>query len=233
MTAEQWDQTDDVARMFRALRKQHTRLDHWLADLQCRYTFCELFRHDIACHPTTDWDELDHQSVQLRWTITDGIDCQDWFENSLSDTSWTYEDEPGREEIRPTTSEYSWVFDIPKVERPEPLHFQELFARYSTLAEMLEQLLKERPYNPRLAHRFRCLHLNPFSKVTFHRAWYTEHVRGLIWGIRDDRAYDRLPILADALEEAGCTDPRILAHCREPYYHSYDCLVLKHMQLFS
>ena len=30
----------------------------------------------------------------------------------------------------------------------------------------------------------------------------------------DNRAFDRLPILADALEDAGCTDADILNHCR-------------------
>jgi hypothetical protein len=33
--------------------------------------------------------------------------------------------------------------------------------------------------------------------------------------IRDDQAFDRLPILGDALEEAGCTDQGVLRHCRE------------------
>ena len=32
--------------------------------------------------------------------------------------------------------------------------------------------------------------------------------------IYDDRAFDRLPLLADALEDAGCTDADILGHCR-------------------
>ena len=36
-------------------------------------------------------------------------------------------------------------------------------------------------------------------------------------------AFDRLPILADALEEAGCTDAEILAHRRQPGEH---CAVL-------
>ncbi len=34
--------------------------------------------------------------------------------------------------------------------------------------------------------------------------------------IYDERAFDRLPLLADALEDAGCTEAKILAHCRGP-----------------
>ena len=48
----------------------------------------------------------------------------------------------------------------------------------------------------------------------------------LAQGIYDDRAFDRLPVLADALEEAGCTNAEILAHCREPGPHVRGCWAL-------
>jgi hypothetical protein len=48
----------------------------------------------------------------------------------------------------------------------------------------------------------------------------------LAQAIYDDRAFDHLPILADALEEAGCTDPAILAHCRGPGPHVRGCWVV-------
>jgi hypothetical protein len=51
-------------------------------------------------------------------------------------------------------------------------------------------------------------------------------VRGLAEGIYADRAFDRLPILADALEEAGCTDAEVLAHCRGPGPHVRGCWVV-------
>jgi hypothetical protein len=41
-----------------------------------------------------------------------------------------------------------------------------------------------------------------------------------------DEAFDRLPILADALEEAGCDDPSVLRHCRECRQHTAHCWVL-------
>jgi hypothetical protein len=45
-------------------------------------------------------------------------------------------------------------------------------------------------------------------------------------GIYEDRAYERLPILADALEDAGCTDSDILSHLRGPGPHTRGCWVL-------
>jgi hypothetical protein len=44
--------------------------------------------------------------------------------------------------------------------------------------------------------------------------------------IYDERAFDRLPILADALEDAGCDNPDILAHCRKGGQHVRGCWVV-------
>jgi hypothetical protein len=44
--------------------------------------------------------------------------------------------------------------------------------------------------------------------------------------IYDERAFDRLPILADALEDAGCHDSDILAHCRGAAPHVRGCWVV-------
>ena len=41
-----------------------------------------------------------------------------------------------------------------------------------------------------------------------------------------DRAFDRLPILADALEDAGCTAAAVLDHCRQPGEHVRGCWVV-------
>ncbi len=57
-------------------------------------------------------------------------------------------------------------------------------------------------------------------------AWNDGTVRKLAQLIDDDRAFDRLPLLADALEDAGCTDAAILSHCREPGEHVRGCWVV-------
>jgi hypothetical protein len=41
------------------------------------------------------------------------------------------------------------------------------------------------------------------------------------------RAFEVLPILADALEDAGCDDQDVLEHCRRPTLHTANCWVLK------
>jgi hypothetical protein len=56
-------------------------------------------------------------------------------------------------------------------------------------------------------------------------SWNDGVVGRLAQAIYDNRAFDRVPILADALEEAGCTDADILNHCRQPGEHVRGCWV--------
>jgi hypothetical protein len=54
----------------------------------------------------------------------------------------------------------------------------------------------------------------------------TPTVVSLAQAIYRDRSFDRMPILADALEDAGCTNADILSHCRQPGEHCRGCWVV-------
>ena len=69
----------------------------------------------------------------------------------------------------------------------------------------------------------RCIFGNPFRPVAFDPRWRTETAVALATGIYAGRAFDRLPILADALEEAGCDNADVLSHCRGPGPHARGC----------
>lgn len=64
---------------------------------------------------------------------------------------------------------------------------------------------------------------NPFRPAALDPSWLTAAVVGLARGVYDDRTFDRLPVLGDALEDAGCTDADILAHCRRDGPHVRGC----------
>jgi hypothetical protein len=70
---------------------------------------------------------------------------------------------------------------------------------------------------------------NPFRLVSVDPSWL-EWDGGtaprLAAAIYDERAFDRLPILADALEDAGRTDADILGHCRSGREHVRGCWVV-------
>jgi hypothetical protein len=57
-------------------------------------------------------------------------------------------------------------------------------------------------------------------------SWLTPTVIALTKGVESQQAYDRLPILSDALEEAGCDDPDVLSHCRRGGPHVRGCWVV-------
>ncbi len=56
---------------------------------------------------------------------------------------------------------------------------------------------------------------NPFRPATVDPNWLTSTVVALAEGIYAERAFDRMPILADALQDAGCTNEDVLNHCRD------------------
>jgi hypothetical protein len=72
----------------------------------------------------------------------------------------------------------------------------------------------------------RCIVGNPFRPVACEPSWRTSTAVGLAEGIYADHAFDRLPILADALEEAGCDDADVLGHCRGDGPHARGCWVV-------
>jgi hypothetical protein len=54
-------------------------------------------------------------------------------------------------------------------------------------------------------------------------AWNDATVRRIAEGIYEGRAFERLPILADALLDAGCDNEELIAHCRSAGPHVRGC----------
>jgi hypothetical protein len=72
----------------------------------------------------------------------------------------------------------------------------------------------------------RCILGNPFRPVALDPSWLTSTVIALARGVYADRALDRLPILADALQDAGCEEEDVLDHCRGGGPHARGCWVV-------
>jgi hypothetical protein len=56
---------------------------------------------------------------------------------------------------------------------------------------------------------------NPFRPVTFSPAWRTDTALSLARQMYESRDFGAMPILADALQDAGCDNTDILNHCRD------------------
>jgi hypothetical protein len=76
---------------------------------------------------------------------------------------------------------------------------------------------------------FHCIFADPLGPVAVESAWLVHNdgiAPRLSQATYDERAFERLPILADALEEAGCADEQVLSHLRGPGPHVRGCWVV-------
>lgn len=76
------------------------------------------------------------------------------------------------------------------------------------------------------AMRLRDIFGNPFVPAPFDPRWQTADVVAVARGIYAEQAYDRLPILIDALMDAGCNDREVFAHFRRVPPHAKGCYML-------
>jgi hypothetical protein len=67
---------------------------------------------------------------------------------------------------------------------------------------------------------------NPFRPVTINPDWLTSTAIALARGMYESRDFSPMPILADALQDAGCDNDDILTHCRGPGPHVRGCWVV-------
>jgi hypothetical protein len=77
-----------------------------------------------------------------------------------------------------------------------------------------------------ISELLRCAIGNPFRSVSIETTWHTSTVLALANGIYEEKALDRMPILADALQDADCDNEDILNHCRQPGDHVRGCFVV-------
>ena len=91
-------------------------------------------------------------------------------------------------------------------------------AAYEGTLRTLEKLPSSDKKNQHTEFQLAAVHEifgNPFRPVAVEPAWLTADVMRLARGIYAEKAFDGVPILADALQEAGCTNLAVLEHCRD------------------
>jgi hypothetical protein len=101
----------------------------------------------------------------------------------------------------------------------------------ATAAFALKVIQREQKDRLEQATLYQCnmvrdIYCNSFRPITVDPAWLTATVKHLAEAIYEERSYDRLPILADALEDAGCNQQDILGHLRGGGEHCRGCWVI-------
>jgi hypothetical protein len=117
------------------------------------------------------------------------------------------------------------IEEVRKIEEPR---------QRTDVSEFEAEDKRERAARKQLALFLREVVGNPFKPPRFEAAWRTGTVTQIAQGIFEERAFDRMPILADALLDADCDEEAILRHCRgtelwskEPVYHIRGCWVIE------
>jgi hypothetical protein len=111
---------------------------------------------------------------------------------------------------------------------PDPVDAAEVAARVGVVGPAEETW----PSRREQAELVREVFGNPFRAVTVDLGWLTANDGVALKLARTayrEQAFDRLPILADALEDAGCTNADVLGHCREAGVHVRGCWLLDHL----
>jgi hypothetical protein len=80
--------------------------------------------------------------------------------------------------------------------------------------------------NARMIRFLRDIFGNPFRPVAFSPAWRTDTAVTLARQMYESRDFSAMPILADALQDAGCDNEDILSHCRGDGPHVRGCWVV-------
>ena len=76
------------------------------------------------------------------------------------------------------------------------------------------------------AHFLRDIFGNPFRPAIFAPEWRTDNALALARQMYESRDFSAMPILADALQDAGCEIDDIMTHCRGPGPHVRGCWVV-------
>lgn len=69
----------------------------------------------------------------------------------------------------------------------------------------------------------RCIFGNPFRPTALEPSWLSATVLDLARTIYDERLWERMPILGDALMDAGCDNAEVTAHCQGLGPHARGC----------
>jgi hypothetical protein len=181
------------------------------------------------------WDRLDYQerqNIEVTERYADGT-ASDEERRSFASLSYRFPFDPKGKlilEAEPDTAARNWagiavvhrvMNDLGTWRHPE----FELVSAEEDAAQV--DLLRELAVQ---ADLLRELFANPFCPITRDPSWLTWH-DGLIVSMAqqmyESRDFSDMPVLADALEEAGCTNPDVLSHCRQQgAVHVRGCFVL-------
>jgi len=217
MTEAEWLKCDDPGFM----------LDH----LEGRTTDRKLRLFAVACCRRI-WhlfdDERSRTAVEMTERYADGIADTNAYHSAMEAASLV-DQEQGTGEPTPATA--AWLIAYyPPFDAAYTCGITSVLADKESLksrADWWETHVKEGEDEAKSQiSLMRCIFGNPFRPVILDPAWLTPIVSERAQRIYDERVFDQMPLLAEALQATGCDDPEILNHCRNASEHAKGCWVI-------
>ncbi len=182
------------------------------------------FRADVSRTP--EWDRLWAEVWEREWAACWAGVCPRGGERLQEEFT------PELKMFADAAREEAWAVG-PWDESPPPRRHEhnsranryDSLAGYRDLADAVSGYLRAAEPG-RQAALLRDIFGGPPRPAGFDPTWRASAVVALATGIYAERAFDRLPVLADALEDAGCGAPDILGHCRGSGPHVRGCWVV-------
>ena len=209
MTDREWLECADPERMLEFLRGEvSARKLRLFAVACCRRIWAQLPQDRDRSAVETAERHADGLA-----TVDDVRDCRISFSSISSWTAFQNAGQAAEDASRGAIRTVRMAAWSPVLDE-EPQDFEKA-AKLAFAAEKLERAAQ--------ATFLRDIFGNLFYPIAFDQAWLTSTVVALAQSIYDEKAFDHLPILADALEDAGCISVDILNHCRQPGEHVRGC----------
>lgn len=212
MTEAEWLACTDPQKMLEFLgRKPSDRKFRLVACAFCRRIWHMLKHADCRSAVETSEQFADRKATLKELT------------KALTKAARTSDDDAWRRGLKAYKAEEAITAVCNAVARPGQRESQKAVFAAEAAADAVEDTTAERLAQASL---IRDIFGNPFRPVTISPAWQTANLVALAQAIYDERAFDRMPILSDALEDAGCTNADVLNHCRQPGEHVRGCWVV-------
>jgi hypothetical protein len=207
MTEAEWNTSIDLQAMLESLRASGLASDRKLrlfACACCRRIWSLLY------------DDRSRRAVEVAERHADGLAT--WAE---LDTAEALAEEVAHE------ARQTRIGSIPVAEAAEAVAFRNLVVEFASGSVLLAVGNERTPENLQQCLLLRDIFgLLPFRSPPLDPsvlAWNDGCAVKLATAIYEERAFDRMPVLGDALEDAGLTDQEILEHCRGPGPHARGC----------
>jgi hypothetical protein len=216
MTEEEWLISDDPIRMMASLRGHISDRKAGLFDLVCARSLSRCWTSPLV-KQKVDLDEQRIEGAELDDAEFESI-CDELSE--LAQEAWR-QAQGGYSERSSAVSQELMTQYVAIALADGLLGSMEwwywindcVFTETPTNPAQLSENIQLGVYRRHLPH-LRCIVGNPFRPVSFNASWRTSTALAIAQGMYESRDFGAMPILADALQDAGCDKEDVLNHCR-------------------